>query len=781
MKDPIAFLLLGLGAGGFYALLAAGVVVAFKGSGVINLAHGALASYCAFQYNYLIDDGKLRLPWFDFLPTHWLNVPVKIRVGPEDGLHWIPAFVLTMVTALLLGAMIHFLVFRPLRNAAPLGKVIGALGVMLYLPALMVVNFGTEANQPSSVLPDAVLKNFLGLGKPMPAESLALAGVAVAVGAAMWWLYGYTRFGLATRAAASNEKGAVLLGYSPERLALANWLIAASLAGLAGIIVGSVTGALNPVKFTSLVVFALGAALFGRLTSIPLAVAGGLALGLLDSFSTSWLRAQSWFPQFLAAGVKDALPLIVIGALLFVRGKSLPIRGTVEEKRLPLSPYPVRLKYHFPIWGVLATLASAGTIAVFAGLDGKWGFALTTSLISSMLCLSFVVITGYVGQISLAQLSIAGVAAFFASRMMANGSVDALNPFPVSGPDLPWWLAALMGIVVATVAGVILGLPALRIRGVQLAVVTIAAAVALQTLYFENEKLTGLRAGSNASVKVPYLGPWNIGAAGKNGLTDNPPFTVFCLVVLGLLVFAVANLRRSGTGRRFLAVRANERAAAAAGIDVPRTKLLASGVASAIAGVAGVMFAFQQVTVSSSNWTFFLGLGFLSFAFLAGITSINGALLGGLLAPAGVATVLGNHHFPGLGSYVPIIGGMSIILTAIIHPEGQAPFFQPLVQYFGRWLKNARAPEWTAAIKRVIPGIVPGAIFVAAMVWLKATEFRNWHVPLAIGFGLFTRGIGMQIYRGVKAAMAKARGVPGASAGHGMPAIAHAIAEEVGV
>ena len=114
--------------------------------------------------------------------------------------------------------------------------------------------------------------------------------------------------------------------------------------------------------------------------------------------------------------------------------------------------------------------------------------------------LSYVVLTGYVGQISLAQLGLAGVAAFFMARMMADDTATSINPFPVSGPALHWVIAMILGIAVAVAVGMILAIPALRIRGVQLAVVTIAAAIALQTFYFENDKLTGLRAGAPAEV-----------------------------------------------------------------------------------------------------------------------------------------------------------------------------------------------------------------------------------------------------------------------------------------
>ena len=763
MKDAIAFLILGLGSGAFFAMLAVGVVIAFRGSGVINFAQGAIATFCAFEFYSLRRKGTLVLPWVDILPTRSLNLPVNIAVGTKgpDGtrsLSFLPSLGLGLLIAVLLGVMAHFLVFRPLRSAAPLGKVIGSLGMMLYLQGIVLKNFGTDNPQPLEVFPKDLFNNFLGLGKPFAKEAFWFAWFVIALGLGLWLLYRFTKFGLATRAAAGNEKGAILLGYSPERLALTNWIVSALTAGLAGILVGSITGALNPVKFSTLMVAPFGAALIGRLSSIPLALAGGLVIGMLQTFTTTWLSARSWFPLWLQGASRDVLPFIIIIAVLILRGRSLPIRGTVEERKLPLSPYPKRVWQNCLVWG------SAAIAFGFWAEGTKWGYPLTVSLIAAMLMLSYVVLTGYVGQISLGQMSIAGVAAFFTARMMANGSVSPLSPFPVHGPNLPWPIAAVLGIIVAVVVGVVLGLPALRIRGVQLAVVTLAAAVSLQTLYFENQKFTDLRAGSNAVLDPPFALGANVGSMGKSGLNDNPNFTIFCVVVLCLLCIAVANLRRSGTGRRLLAVRANERAAAAAGVDVVRTKLLAFAISAAIAGVAGVMTAFQQVSVSSSNWVYGFSLAMLAFCYLGGITSIAGAIVGGLLFANGMVAIVGNHFYKGVLDYTTIIGGAALIFTAVRQPAGIAPTFQPLVQHFGRWLVKARGREWVTALRRVAPGALLGMVPVVLLLWSKAGEFRNWfllQVPLT---GLFLRGIALEVINGVKSGRARRGPQPPAAA-----------------
>jgi branched-subunit amino acid ABC-type transport system permease component len=745
MNQVILFLILGLGLGAIYATLGAGIVVVYRGSGVINFAQGAMAMYGVFTFDEARRFGRVQLPWVDFLPTKGLNIPVTITLSDSGGVGIWYALIVALAMGALIGLMAHFLVFRPLRNAAPLGKVIGSVGVLLYLQGVAQLHFGGTGRQPESIIPDEPLQNFLNLGSAVPRNTLWAAAIALLIGIGLSALFRFTRFGLATRAAAGNEKGAVLLGYSPQKLAALNWVIAAVVAAFSAIVVGPLQGSLTPIGLSALVIGALGAALLGGLRSIMVATVAGLALGSVQSLIQFW-SSKDWFPEFLRAGAKDVIPLLVIVIVLFVRGKSLPLRGTLEEKRLPLSPRPVRVWQHAVVWSaVVIALAylfeDSGSRTVFA-------LALTTSLVASIIMLSMVVITGYVGQISLAQMSLAGVAAFFMARMMANGSTTSTNPFPVSGPGLPWPIAAVLGVIAAVVVGVVLGLPAVRIRGVQLAVVTLAFAVSLQTLYLENQSLTDLSAGAGASVRPATFFGINLSSTGDKGQLDRPTFAIFVLVVLVVCAVGVANMRRNGSGRRFLAVRANERAAAAAGINVSRTKLLAFAVAAGIAGIGGVMLGFKQNDVSSANFIYGASITYLAFAYLGGITSINGAIIGGLLAPAGMIVVVSNYFFADaqIQNYTPVIGGASLILTAIIHPAGIAPFFQGQMQYLGRWLLRARGAEWAKVGKRLGPVALLGAV-LGYLVWPARvdTYSKFWMPLLGAALALFIRSIVVQI------------------------------------
>lgn len=731
MNDIIFNLLIGLGIGALYAMLGAGLVISYKGSGVINFAHGALAMYGMFTFDTAWNRGELFLPWVDFLPTHTLNVPVRITLDSDGAWPMVPSLILALLMATFLGAAAHFLVFRPLRNAAPLGKVIASLGLALYLQSAALLNFGNSFPQPRSVIPSDPIKNFLGLGKTYPSNAIYVVGFAILMGALMWAGYRFTRFGLATRAAAGNEKGAVLLGYSPQSLALANWIIASVTATLAVIIVGPIQGTITPIGLTALIIPALAAALIGGLRSVPIAVVGGLGLGavqtLLDVKRSAWFTGPAL--EWLQNGVRSSLPLVVIVVVLAWRGKSLPIRGTVSEQRLPRAPQPTRIYEHALVWVTLLILLAF----VFENSGARTRFAnsLQNGIVISIIMLSIVVITGYTGQISLAQMTFAGIAAFFTARMMADGIGRGSNLVPVTGPGLPWPLAALIGVIAAVIVGVIVGLPALRIRGVQLAVVTISAGVAIQAVYFENAYITQLRAGVPAYIKEPTFFGLDIGARSGREQNEAPAFVIFGAILLAICAIAVANIRRTGVGRRFLAVRANERAAAAAGVNVSRTKLLAFALSAALAGIGGVMLGFKQVEVSSANFTYGSGLAVLSFAYLAGITSINGALLAGMVLSAGaLAPTFSNFMLAGtnIDRYISMLGGLAIIVTAIVHPEGVALFFAGPMRHMGNWIVGAipgarTIRSATRGPRAIMARGVLAVAIVGTAVWLKRAQF----------------------------------------------------------
>jgi branched-chain amino acid transport system permease protein len=606
------FLLLGLGAGAVYAGLGLGLVLVHRVSGVVHVAHGAVAAYVAYVFVELRTVGDL--------------VPPVGRLHLGDDMPFAAAFGVSLAIAAAIGLVAYLVVFRPLRTAPALAGLVASVGLMATLQALIVLRFSGGRPVPA-ILPAQPVQVF---GAEVPRDRLLLAAVVAAAGVVLWAVYRFTRFGLASRAASDDVTGVALLGRSPDVLAAVNWVAASVLAGAAGILVAPVTG-LDPVTTTLLVVPALAAALVGRLLSFGATVAAGLALGMTQSLLLLAQDNWSWIPR---SGVREAVPLVVIVAALAAGAGGRLARGdgAGTSRRLPLAPRPRRVA----VWAIAG--AAVGVAAV-TGFRGQDRMAVVTSLIGMLVCLSIVVLTGWSGQISLAQMAFAGVAGFSLSRLATEVGL----PFP---------LAPLLAAVLAAGAGLVVGLPALRARGVSLAVVTLAGAVVVEEAVFKRPALTGGFGGS----RVPA--PAGLEPAGV-------AFGLLVLAVVVATAVGLARLRTAGAGRRLLAVRANERAAAAVGVNVAATRLGAFALSAFLAGVAGALLGYQQGQLSFGSFGVFVSLAYLAVAYVGGVAGIAGAVVGGLLVPSGVAFTLLD-----LGRYQLLVSGLGLMVVTVLTPGG---------------------------------------------------------------------------------------------------------------
>jgi branched-chain amino acid transport system permease protein len=626
VSEHLLFLIVGLGAGAAYAAIAMALVTTYRGTGVINIAQGAMAMWAAFVYDELRRQGDLVLP--------------VGRVHLGEGLSTWPALVVGVATAALLGLILHLVVFRPLRSAPPLAKVVASVGVAITLEALVVLRFGTGRRAVPPALPDDPVR--VG-ALTFSRDRIWFAAVVVAI-AVMLWAYGrFTRAGLATRAAAESERGAILLGYSPDRLAAATWVLAAVVGGAVAVLVSPTVG-LEPVTWTMMVVPGLACALVGRLTSVGVACVAGLALGAIESEITL-LSARDWWPEWATVGVAQTLPLLVIVAALFLLGRHLPARGAATADPLPTVPMP---RVRAPVVGALV----AAGVAALLLTEGSYRFGVITSMIVALMALSLVVLTGFVGQISLAQAAFAGSAGFVLSKI---------------GTGLPFPLPLLVAALAATALGLLVAVPALRVRGVQLAVVTLAAGVAIEQFVFQNPKLT-----PTTGNLIPDPRIFGVDLAVRRGADlARWQFGILVLVVLALAALAVANLGRSGTGRALLAVRSNESAAASVGVDVAAAKLIAFGMSAFLAGLGGALIGYSRGQLSATSFGVSVSLTLLAFAYLGGITSIGGALVAGTLAPLGIGYVVLDRT-ANLGEHYLLVSGVLLVATAILNPGGIA-------------------------------------------------------------------------------------------------------------
>jgi branched-subunit amino acid ABC-type transport system permease component len=628
MKEIVLFVLLGLGAGAVIAGIAMAVVVTFSGSGIINLSTGAISMVAAYTFWALKSD------YFHFT----LSTP--------------PAIVVTIVVSIVVGVVSELLVFRPLRTSSPLAKLVASLGILLTLQATILLWFGSRSKQIPSIFPT----NFVKVsGKSIPANRFWMAAIVVLIALALTALYRWTRFGLATRAAAENEVYGMLAGLSPKELSLVNTVAASALAGAMGIIAAPLSQA-DSRTLVLFIVPALAAALFAAFTSIPIACLAGFGIGIGQSLM-SYAATLSWFPTDKGQplpGVQALLTFVLLVIALSLRGAKMPSRGELVEKRLPAAPRPQRLARPAVV------LAVVGVVLLIV-LPFGYRQSLMLSLVGVAMCLSLVVITGFVGQVSLAQVTLAGVSGFVVSHMFVHAHIG-----------FPW--GPLAGSVAAVVVGLIVGVSALRVRGVSLAVVTLAGVIAIEQFGFANSRWG---AGPNGSpVGQPKLFGTAIGGnasfRGVDGKLPSPVLGFVYLVAVIALCLLVANLRRSLLGQQMLAIRANERAAAAAGINVARVKITAYAISSFIAGTAGWMYAYNFGSVSAARFGILIALGFVAFAYIGGITMVSGAVIGGLVATEGLVP----HFFQSIlgisGNWTLLVGGLILIVTLIQNPEGVA-------------------------------------------------------------------------------------------------------------
>lgn len=650
MSQFFTFLVLGFSGGAIYVGITLGLVSVYFASGVLNFAQAAIAMWGAYVYGTLRNTGKLVFP------------VGTVSLGSQVGT--IEAAVIAVATSLVLGAIVHLLVFRPLRRASAMAQIVASVAVLVTLLGLVTVRFGTNGVQIPQMLPSGVIQ--VG-GARLGEANLILLGLALAFCLAIGAYFKWTTAGVATRAAAANEDALGLMGYSPHLLDASAWAIASVVSTLL-LILASPATALNP-SAGYYVVPALAVLLVARMKSLTTIAVASLGLGSAQSLLTLG-SSQSWWPNWARSGLQQGLPFIVAIVVLFAIGDRLGVRHVPLGGGLPKVRLPKRPALSVGAVGVVSLVLLLVT-------NGPTRFGVITSLLMTVLILSYTVITGYLGQVSFAQIAFAGAAGFLLSKLTASWSIE----FPLS---------LLIAAVFATAIGVIIGVAALRFTGAQLAIVTLAAAVAVQGFVFDNAYFTSL---SGNPIKRPTIFGYNLSVeAGRN--VARLQFGFLVLVILMLVVAGILRWARGRTGRAWLAVRSNERAAASVGISVTTTKITGFALSAFLAGVAGCLVGYSQGQLSTGSFQVDTGILIFATAFLGGITSIGGAMIAGAIAPLGVVYVLLNNHI-NFGEYYSLIAGIGLIVTVMSNPDGIAGKLAEQAQgLFARlWARTAASPE----------------------------------------------------------------------------------------
>ncbi|MCU1503136.1 MAG: transporter related protein [Ilumatobacteraceae bacterium] len=622
MAEIFRFALLGLGLGALYSLASQGLMVIYRGSGVLSFAHGAIGMVGAY------------VEW-EVRTKHGQSFPVALIAG--------------VLASAALGALTHLLVMRQLRRASPLARIVATLGVLILLQAWAVIRYGARVTFVKVELPDNVVHPF---GRTVSIDRFILAGIAVVLSVALWALYKYTKFGLATTAVAENQRAASTIGLSTDKIATLNWALGSGLAGFAAILVAPIV-TLQVSTMTNLVLAAMAAALVASFRSFPIALAAGMALGIGQTELTRYNHTP---------GVSSSLPFAVIIVVMVLRGQALPIRGYFLQKLPAVGSGKIRA---IPmIVGIAIAVVFTLSVPII------WQSSMVTTFSIAVILLSVVVVTGYAGQLSLGQFALAGFGAWVAGRLVDAAGWDFLP-------------ALVVGALCTVPLGALFAIPAVRARGLNLAILTLGLGSALEFMVFNNAGLTGGFGGT--VVGKPHLFGLDI-----NAIAHPDRYAIVCLGFFVLLVLMVANMRRGRSGRRLLAVRTNERAAAALGISVPGAKMYAFALSAGIAAVGGTLLAFRKDTILyGTEFTSFTSITAVGWSFVGGIGFLMGPIFGATMSPGSLGAQVSNAIFSGLAKYIQLIGGAIVILLVLQNQDGIAKESAAQMKWLGSKIAGA--------------------------------------------------------------------------------------------
>ena len=653
MLQFLVYLLLSLPLVGAYAMLAIGIVVVFRASKVLNLAHGAMAmfpAYVVFELN-----------------TRGLSMPLAFVVGVASGA--------------LLGALTERLFVRPLARQGSTAQTVGTVAVYGLVVAATAQLWGSGSHIAPRVFPEGGIQL---ASSTLRWGQLGLFVVALVCAAAFYALFRFTGIGLAMRGAAENPRAAGLMGINPDRMARLAWVLGGTLAAVSGILLAAVTS-LQPYSLSLQMLPAFVAALIGGFGSLPGAVVGaavvGVAQGIVPAFSVvpgvRGLASQVGMPQLVLT--------IVALVAMYLRGGKFSVGDTRSALAADAEASPRHTAYDpsilppkggrrrvvryalliglvvWPFLGVPTFLRPLDTFSVLGDAILAAQYFIAAS--------SIVMLTGWVGQISLSQAAFVGISAF--------GSALLNRHFGIAFP-----YSLLLGSLLSAGASALLGVVALRVRGLYLAVATLIFAWMCDAYLFVVPWFSG-KGGSASVVTDP------VGISGGFPFFDFRERRTFYFVMLAAassVLFGLLNLRDSKTGRAFAAVRGSEMAASSLGIDVTRYKLLAFATAGFIAGIAGNLVLTHQVTVVPEQFSLRASLLFLAIAVVGGLRS-----LGGALAASMVFAALTELFFrvEALGEYLQLVSALLLVVILLVYPGGLAA----LPATFRR-LRARLAPMW---------------------------------------------------------------------------------------
>ncbi len=619
MTEFFTYVIQGIPYGCVFALVAVGLVLTYKTSGVFNLAFGAQAFVAAAVYY----DVHVRHGW-----SRWPAL----------------AFVV-LVLSPALGLLLDVAIFRHLRTASPIAKLVASLGLLVAVPQIVSIWLGQSSTFGVVGIwwDDNALYHF---GKfVLDGRQMAIIVSTVVAVTLLGFLFRFAPIGLRMRAVVESPRMTELAGVDSDRVSAFSWMLSSLFAGLAGVLLAPLYASLASQNFSTLLIAAIAAAAFARLTSIPLALVGGLLLGITQALLSGYLPPAS----VIAQNLKPSLPFAALFLLLlFWPG----LRSAVQNKD-PLSgvdppPSPPvaesRGEFLTKTTRVFGTVVVAGALLwLLTSATSYWIGIATTAVVLSVIFLSITVITGMAGQVSLCQATFAGVGAFSTAQIV---KVFGLSVLPT----------LLIGAFVAAAVGALLAVPMLRLGGIFLSLGTLAFAVMFDTLLAP----LGWVSGGAHPVRVPR----------PIGFVDDRSFLILCVVILVIASIFVIFIRRGTTGRFLHALRGSETASRSIGINPTRVRILAFAVSAGLAGLGGGLLAVQKNIATKEDFGYFLSLFFVVLVVTLMPSTVEGAINAGV----GFALVPEVLKLVGVSvSWEFVLFGLGAI-TYARHPEGVLEF-----------------------------------------------------------------------------------------------------------
>lgn len=599
-----SYTVVGIATGAIYAVTASGLVVTYATTGVFNFAHGAIGMFAAFSY-------------WELTQHHHLQPLLAVAL-------------ILFVGAPLLGALIEFVLMRRLHGASAERSLMVTLGLMLILLGLASTVWGDTPGQTG------IPAFFAGhtvriLGVNITVQQLIVLGTAVVVAGALRLVLKRTRIGVAMRAVVDDPELIAMAGAPPVRIARAGWVIGVMLAALAGVLIAPLV-TLDQTTLTLIVVNGYAAAVVGRLRNLPLTFVGGLAIGVGEAYVVGYVPLNwqsSWLPNPALA-----LPMAFLFVVILVHpGERLRAVGEVRVSRVPKV---TELRKSLVGAGAVVAAGVVGTLV----LSGTWRATVSQGLVFGVIALSLVLLTGYAGQVSLGQMAFVGIGAYTMGKIAGGGS----------------WLGMLTAVGVSAAVGALIAWPTVRVKGIYLALATLAFAQFAYYVFFSNLRLFN----DNGSIVVHWVALPGIKLTGANAEL------VFLSVVFALCAVTVLALRRSTFGRRLVALSDSPAACATVGLKVRRTRLAVFALSAGLAGLGGALYGGLQGPVSANDFQVLVSLTLLLLLVIWGVRTPTGALAAGLSFAA--LPVL-QSHVSWVSSLPALVVGVGVILVGRL-PNG---------------------------------------------------------------------------------------------------------------